>query len=258
MLRPLHTTQSTWWKAVFTFLLIALLPLVHACRSTEAVEPQNVALTQGITVGGSVYHLQNESRGALAGTRVVIKGTNTGTTTDQTGAYRLENVPPGSTLVFSADGLGTREFTVAPAGKGSMATLALDVQFIPADGATGLGDAEQTASIPLTAQQGIVYQVVEIMPEFVGGMDGLVKYLGENLLYPKEAMANKVTGTVFVSFIVNANGSVSDAQVLKGIGNGCNEEALRVVQRMPNWLPGKQSGQPVAVRYSLPIRFVPQ
>jgi protein TonB len=71
-------------------------------------------------------------------------------------------------------------------------------------------------------------------------------------------MANKVTGTVFVSFIVNANGSVSDAQVLKGIGNGCNEEALRVVQRMPNWLPGKQSGQPVAVRYSLPIRFVPQ
>jgi protein TonB len=100
--------------------------------------------------------------------------------------------------------------------------------------------------------------VVEHMPEFVGGIEGLGKYLGDNIVYPKEAVANKVTGTVFVSFVVNADGSVSDAQVLKGIGSGCNEEALRVVQHMPDWRPGKQSGQPVAVRYSLPIRFVPQ
>jgi protein TonB len=82
--------------------------------------------------------------------------------------------------------------------------------------------------------------------------------MGDNIVYPKEAVADKVTGTVFVSFVVNADGSVSDVQVLKGIGSGCNEEALRVVQNMPNWLPGRQSGQPVAVRYSLPIRFVPQ
>jgi TonB family protein len=238
--------------------MVVLLPLVHACRTTEAVEPQNAALTSAISVGGSVYHLQNENRSPLAGARVVIKGTDTGAITDQTGAYRLENVPPGSTLVFSSDELGTREFTVDPAGKGNVGMLALDVQFTPATGAIGPGSGAPPSSATLPPQQGIVYMVVEDMPEFVGGMDGLVKYLGENLLYPKEAAASKATGTVFVSFIVNADGSVSDAQVLKGIGNGCNEEALRVVQNMPNWLPGKQSGQPVAVRYSLPIRFALQ
>jgi TonB family protein len=236
--------------------MVALLPLAHACRSTEAVEPQNAALTKGVAVGGSVYHLQNENRGPLAGIRVVVKGTNTGTITDQTGAYHLDNVPPGSTLVFTSDQLGTREFTISPAGKGSMSTLALDVQFTPTDGASGRGNVEKTASLPSTAQRGTVFQVVDDMPEFTGGMESLAKYLGEHLLYPKEAIVNKVTGTVFVSFIVNADGSVSDVQVLKGIGNGCNEEALRVVQQMPNWLPGKQGGQPVAVRYSLPIRFV--
>ena len=254
MLRPSPTTRPARWSAAFTALMIALLPLVYACRSTEALEPKHAA-SGGITVIGSVYHLQNESRGALAGTRVVVKGTNTGTITDQTGAYRLENVSPGSTLVFSSDGLGTREFTVEPAGRGSMGTLALDVQFIPGDGAMGSG-GEKTAAAPLSTPPGTIYMVVEDMPEFVGGLDALARYLGDNIVYPKEAAANKVTGTVFVGFIVNADGSVSDAQVLKGVGSGCNEEALRVVQNMPRWQPGRQSGQPVAVRYSLPIRFV--
>jgi TonB family protein len=230
--------------------MVALLPLVPACRSTEAVEPESAA-AQALTVIGSVYRFQDEDRGALAGTRVTIKGTNTGTTTDQTGAYRLERVPPGSTLVFSSDGLGTREFTVGPAGKGRQGALALDVQLTPG------GDAatDKTASAALAAQAGTVYEVVEEMPEFAGGIEGLSKYLGDNIAYPKEALASKVTGTVFMSFIVNADGSVSDVQVLKGIGGGCNEEALRVVQNMPDWQAGKQSGQAVAVRYSLPIRF---
>jgi TonB family protein len=230
--------------------MVASLPLLPACRSTEAVDPESAA-AQDLTVIGSVYRSQDENRGALAGTRVILKGTNTGTITDQTGTYRLEHVPPGSTLVFSSDELGTREFTVGPAGQGRKGVLALDVQLTPGDGAT----AEKTASAGPSTQGGTVYVVVEEMPQFIGGLEGLGKYLGDNIMYPKEALANKVTGTVFVGFIVNADGSVSGAQVLKGIGGGCNEEALRVVQNMPNWQAGKQSGQAVAVRYSLPIRF---
>ncbi len=252
MLRPSQITRTVPWRATFTVLLVALLPLVHACRSTEPLEPQSAA-SSGVLVIGTVSHPLNEKRAPLAGARVVIKGTNTGTTTDQSGAYRLENVPPGSTLVFSVEGRGTREYTVDPAGKGRGGVLALDMQFIPGDGVTNPGGEKTPAPPP-----GTIHMVVEHMPEFVGGMEGLVKYMGDNLVYPKEAVANKVTGTVFVSFIVNADGSVSDVQVLKGIGSGCNEEALRVVQNMPAWLPGKQSGQTVAVRYSLPIRFVPQ
>ncbi|HEX8531623.1 MAG TPA: TonB family protein [Cytophagales bacterium] len=257
MLRPSQTTRTVQWRATLTALLVALLPLVHGCRSTEPLEPQSTA-DSGILVIGTVSHPLNDKRIPLAGARVVVKGTNTGTTTDQAGAYRLENVAPGSTLVFTAEGRGTREFTVGPAGRGRGGALALDVQFIPGDGGTSPG-GEKTAAAPLAGPPpGAIYMVVEHMPEFVGGMEGLVKYMGDNLVYPKEAAANKVTGTVFVSFIINTDGSVSDVQVLRGIGSGCNEEALRVVQHMPAWLPGKQSGQPVAVRYSLPIRFVPQ
>ncbi len=256
MQRPPQTTRTVQWSAAFTVLLVALLPLAPACRSTEALEPQSAA-AKNVIVTGIVYQLQHESRGSLAGARVAVKGTDTGTTTDQTGAYRLENVPPNSTLVFSSDGLGIQQIEMGRLGKGGTGTLALDVQLRPDEGVP-CPDGGNTAAAPSSVPPGTIFMVVEHMPEFVGGMEGLVKYLGDNLVYPKEAVANKVTGTVFVSFVVNADGSVSEAQVLKGIGSGCNEEALRVVQHMPGWLPGKQSGQPVAVRYSLPIRFVPQ
>ena len=109
---------------------------------------------------------------------------------------------------------------------------------------------------PPPPADGNVFAVVEEMPEFPGGMEGLVKYLSENLKYPAEARDNKVTGTVFMSFVVQADGAITDVTTLKGIGAGCDEEASRVVAAMPPWQPGQQSGKAVAVRYSLPIRFV--
>ncbi len=100
--------------------------------------------------------------------------------------------------------------------------------------------------------------VVEKMPEYKGGIEALVSYFGQNLSYPQEAREKKLTGTVFVSFIVNPDGSIGNPTVLKGIGSGCDEEALRVIRSMPAWNPGMQNGQPVAVKYSMPIKFSPQ
>jgi|GEM_PF-264745 len=100
------------------------------------------------------------------------------------------------------------------------------------------------------------FLVVEEMPEFPGGMDGLRKYLSENLEYPSEARQKNVQGTVFVAFVVQADGTITDAEVIKGIGKGCDDEARRVVAGMPPWQPGRQSDRPVAVKYTLPIRFV--
>lgn len=97
--------------------------------------------------------------------------------------------------------------------------------------------------------------VMESFPEFKGGMKGLNQYLREHLKYPPAAIAQQVTGTVFVGFTVRNDGSVTDVRVLKGIGYGCDEEALSVIQAMPFWKPGTQSGRPVSVKYSLPIRF---
>lgn len=100
-----------------------------------------------------------------------------------------------------------------------------------------------------------VFQVVEQMPEFEGGMAALGKYLSKNLKYPAQARSANVQGTVFVGFVVGNDGKIRDVTVLKGIGYGCDEEAKRVVSSMPPWRPGKQSGRAVSVRYSLPIRF---
>ncbi|CAA9294938.1 MAG: Ferric siderophore transport system, periplasmic binding protein TonB [uncultured Cytophagales bacterium] len=109
---------------------------------------------------------------------------------------------------------------------------------------------------PAPQYTGPVFTVVEHMPEFPGRMDGLREYLSDNLEYPGEARKKNLGGTVFVGFVVQADGAVTDVTVLKGVGGGLDEEARRVVAAMPPWQPGRQSGRAVAVRFSLPIRFV--
>lgn len=96
---------------------------------------------------------------------------------------------------------------------------------------------------------------VEQQPEYPGGMDALRSFLGKNLNYPRSAASAGVSGRVYVSFVVNTDGSLTDLHVLKGIGFGCDEEALRVMRKMPNWRPGKQAGRAVRVKYNLPISF---
>ena len=100
-----------------------------------------------------------------------------------------------------------------------------------------------------------VYSVVEQEPEFDGGIEAMVKYLSENIQYPEQAKADGIEGRVFVRFVVETDGSVTSAEVLRGIGGGCDEEALRVVQGMPKWKPGMVEGKPVRVNYNLPINF---
>jgi TonB family protein len=99
------------------------------------------------------------------------------------------------------------------------------------------------------------YTVVEQNPQYKGGYDAMLKYLSSNLKYPEIAKTNKVQGTVFVSFIIRKTGKVSDPKILRGIGSGCDEEALRVVRSMPDWIPGKQSGKEVAVVFQIPVKF---
>lgn len=96
---------------------------------------------------------------------------------------------------------------------------------------------------------------VEQMPEFPGGNEGLRNFLIENLHYPEKAKANKTTGRVFVSFVVEKDGSIYNAKILRDIGDGCGEEALRVVKAMPRWKPGMQRGKNVRVQYTLPLNF---
>ena len=102
-----------------------------------------------------------------------------------------------------------------------------------------------------------IFKVVEEMPEFPGGAGKLLEYIGKNIKYPMMARESDIQGKVFVQFVVEPDGNISHVQVLRGIGGGCDEEAVRVVESMPKWKPGKQRGAPVRVQYMVPIVFKP-
>lgn len=100
-----------------------------------------------------------------------------------------------------------------------------------------------------------IFTVVEEMPSFPGGDESRIKFLMENIKYPQMAKESGIQGTVYVTFVVNEKGKVADVKVLRGIGGGCDEEAIRVVNLMPAWNPGKQSGKAVRVQFNMPIKF---
>ncbi|MBC8147030.1 MAG: energy transducer TonB [Bacteroidetes bacterium] len=100
------------------------------------------------------------------------------------------------------------------------------------------------------------FAVVEEMPSFPGGQGEMVKFLGKHIVYPTLAREIGLSGTVFLEFIVEKDGSISNIKVLRPIGGGCEEEAIRVVNLMPKWNPGKQRKKPVRVKLSLPVNFV--
>jgi TonB family protein len=106
------------------------------------------------------------------------------------------------------------------------------------------------------AGKGEVYDVVETLPIPSGGMAGWSAYLSANLGYPTTARRKDIEGTVIVSFVVNTDGTVSDFELFRGIGGGCDEEALRIVKNSPKWTPGMQDGKAVRTRMRLPINFM--
>lgn len=101
-----------------------------------------------------------------------------------------------------------------------------------------------------------IFTIVEKMPEYPGGIEALFQYLRENMEYPDMAMDAQIVGKVYITFVVDRDGGITGVKVLRGIGGGCDEEAVRVVQNMPKWHPGKQRGKPVRVQYNLPINFI--
>lgn len=96
---------------------------------------------------------------------------------------------------------------------------------------------------------------VEVLPEFPGGEEAMYKYIGENLIYPKDAKKNAIQGVVVATFIIDRDGSVTDVVLVRDIGAGCGEAAVNLIKSMPRWVPGQILGKPVRVRYTLPFRF---
>jgi len=100
-----------------------------------------------------------------------------------------------------------------------------------------------------------IFTIVEQQPEPVGGFRAFYEYVGKNLKYPRSAQRSNIEGRVYIEFVVEKNGSITDIKTVKGIGGGCDEEASRIIGGSPNWKPGKQRGRPVRVKMVIPILF---
>ena len=110
----------------------------------------------------------------------------------------------------------------------------------------------RTPDAPVTGE---VYEVADKMPEFPGGMTGLMQHLSKNIRYPAEAHTNNIQGRVVVSVIINTEGKVTNAQIVQGVAPSLDAEALRVTGTMPDWIPGTKEGKPVNVKYTFPVVF---
>ncbi|WP_420149615.1 TonB family protein [Spirosoma sp.] len=246
----LHQKATTRWalgKYVLVIpLALGLLSMTTAREEISAMIDQ--VNDERITVSGVVTNAADGK--PLPGSSIVVKGGTLGTSTDASGKYTLSNVPRNSSLVFSFVGFTSQ---VVPVNGHSSIHVSM------AMGAIDLNVSESVTSPgqeqPVQSQNGAVFTVVEQQPEFPGGMQALRKYLAENLRYPAEARQKRVQGRVFLQFVVSSTGQIQDLRLLKGIGSGCDEEAVRVVSQMPAWKPGRQQGNPVNVMYNLPIQF---
>lgn len=113
----------------------------------------------------------------------------------------------------------------------------------------------QKISEASAAQNDKVFTVVEQQPEFAGGYDAMIQFLAQNIRYPEDARTQGLEGTVYVNFIVEKDGAVTDVKVIRGVAASVDQEAKRVVEMFPNWQPGKQNGEVVRVRFVIPIKF---
>ena len=201
----------------------------------------------------------------VMGASVIIKGTTMGTLTDMDGKFTLP-VKKGDVIQVSFVGYQTQSVVVKD---DSPLTILMrdDVQSMEEMVVMGMSPKSENADVvfemPLEEakkpevpqQEEVIFQVVEEMPKFPGGLQEAMVFIGKNIKYPVEAQQAKIEGRVIVRFVVGRDGSVSDVEVMRGVSPELDAEAVRVVSMMPKWIPGKQRGKAVAVKYTMPIMF---
>ena len=201
--------------------------VVEQAPKTETKAEDN----EPFTVRGKVL---DDAGKPVIGAVVLIDGSKKGSVTDMNGVFTIKaNV--GDYLNISYVGLETVRL-----------------------GVSKMFAKEHEYLIPMSkegANGNKPFDVVEQMPQFPGGPAALMEFLSKNVKYPQEAYKNGIQGRVIVTFVINKDGSISDAKVVKSVDPQLDEEALRVVHSMPNWIPGRQNGEPVNVKYTVPITF---
>ncbi|KAA9353738.1 TonB family protein [Larkinella humicola] len=248
----LQKSETSRWAVVkYGFVALITFSLFVFVAACEDRAKQDVVNDKEITVSGQILASDGQP---IPGANVVLKGASKGTTTDVNGRYKIQ-VPANGALLVGFVGHKSQEIAVG--GKTVVNARLVEGSDETAGRFSGQStDSDRTAE-KLTAVQDKehVFTVVEKHPEFPGGMVGLTRFINENLRYPEAAQKAHVSGKVFLSFVINTDGSFQDIQVLKGFGFGADEEAIRVLKAMPRWKPATQDGKLVRVKYNLPIKF---
>ena len=238
MKQNLKQTARERFAAMTLFLLICL--------------PFSLVQAQTVKVNGRVTDDLNEP---MIGVSIVEKGTANGCITDIDGNYTL-NVKQGATLVYSYIGYVALE-RKAVAGVMNI-ILKEDAQALDEVVVVGYGPQEDSTpgAVGVKGENtDQAFTVVETMPKFPEGQAGLMRYLARSIKYPVIAQKNKEQGRVIIQMIIGTDGSLSNVKVLRSVSPSLDAEAVRVVGNMPKWEPGMQKGQPVSVKYTIPIVF---
>ena len=234
----------------------------------EEVKSVENSSDEKFKVSGTV--LAADTKIPVIGASVIIRGTTNGTLTDLDGKFTLTGLKKDDVIQVSFVGFQTRSVIVKDESPLTIllddAVQNLDEMVVVGYASNGVGapsgdsDKKVVAVVDIpkvkeTPQEKVIFQVVEEMPQFPGGMGEAMKFLAKNMKYPVAAQQAKIEGRVIVQFVVEKDGSVSDVKVMRGVNSELDAEAIRVVSMMPKWIPGKQRGKAVAVKYTMPIMF---
>ena len=190
---------------------------------------------------GFVYDCDEDKSTPIVGAIILIDGTKKGTVTDREGKFQIE-VSMGDKITASYVGYESKTIGVSKAYSESSETNEYYI---------GLQKEKEEGAVNPEK----VYDVVEQMPQFPGGQVALYEFLTRSIQYPEEARKNGVQGRAIVTFVVEKDGSISNARVVKSVDPSLDAEALRVINSMPKWNPGKQNGEPKRVKYAVPVMF---
>ncbi|WP_159468965.1 M56 family metallopeptidase [Dyadobacter sp. 3J3] len=256
-IQMIYKNRNSQWalgKYLMIFPIIGMVVMLTAARERllTAIENNNfkVLSNKEISVTGIV---NDENGDAIESASVVVKGKTVGTLTDMYGKFEISGVYLKDSLVISHINYESvvvvvknpnLDFIVLRKKENTLGKIVVTPNLI----------AEQGITSSSTSASGQM-SVIEQMPQFPGGQVQLSQFLSENVVYPAEAANEKVEGDVKVSFTINDKGYIRNPKIIERMGYGLDEEALRVVLKMPRWEPGKQGGRAIAVQYNLNISF---
>ena len=260
-IQMLHQRATARW-ALGKYVLV--LPLVFGLLAMTTAREQitdvvNQAADDTTTVSGKVSGANGKP---LVGAIVSVASTGKGVPTDAKGRFNLQNVPKTAILSISFEGYTLQTIPVNNRTAFDITLALASPDELPTMGATKAYKAiKPNPAMPIRTPpssetiNGKVYTAVEEPAVFPTGIPGLMQYIAHALQYPAKAKSAGIQGRVLVQFVVLPTGAIGSVTVKKGLGSGCDEEAVRVVRQMPRWIPGKQNGQPVATQFVLPIQF---